>query len=48
MKPLKPEKGEKFVPPGLDTVFEWDGKMWVDTGAKAAPMDSDAMNGKTG
>jgi hypothetical protein len=48
MKPLKPEKGEKFVPPGLDTTFKWDGKMWVDTGVKAVPMDSEAMNGKTG
>jgi hypothetical protein len=48
MKPLKPEKGEKFVPPGLDIVFEWDGKIWVDTGVKAVPMGSEAMNGKTG
>jgi hypothetical protein len=47
MKPLSPEKGEKFVPPGLDTIFEWDGKIWVDTGAKAVPVGSEETNEKT-
>jgi hypothetical protein len=46
MKPLRPEKGEKFVPPGLDTIFEWDGKIWVETGAKAVPVDSEKANEK--
>jgi hypothetical protein len=41
MNPLRPVKDEKFVPPGLDTIFEWDGKMWVESGAKAVPVGSE-------
>ena len=44
MKSLRPEKGEKFVPPGLDTIFEWDGKISVETGAKAVPMGNKDAN----
>ena len=48
MKHRRPEKGEKLVPPGLDTIFEWDGKIWVDTGAKAVPVSSEEKNEETG
>jgi hypothetical protein len=46
MKPLRPKKGERFVPPGLDTIFEWGGKIWVDTCAKAVPVRSEETNEK--